>query len=221
MRKFISRTICAGIFLLGLSIGTANAVVLSPGYNTLMGTTSAAEPNLAGTVIVDDMVGFSFNAYDGIVSGTVQVRIVEAIDNTLDFYWRVLNDANSAGSIGSFRIGEFFTSVYNADYRTDGVGDLAPDSAYLFDGPFQGFVNVSFANGGLQAGQSSNFFFLDTDATAYAKTGIYDLTNLSQSQISSTYAMYAPAYDVPEPAGLILLGLGLLGLAFNRNSGRM
>ena len=98
------------------SAQSAHAVALSPGATELLpGTTVAAEPQLAGVVQVDDVVPFSFSAYGGTVSGTVQVRVVESsVDNTLDFYWRVFNDAGSAGVIADFRFGDFVTSTYNA-----------------------------------------------------------------------------------------------------------
>lgn len=204
------------LLFMGASLNSAHAVLLTPSTSTpLPGTTFAAEPQLGGTVLVDDLVDFSFAAYGGTVFGTVQVRVVEAVDNTIDFYWRVKNNIESSGAIGSFRIGDFLTPSYNANYRIDGLGDDAPDSAYLFSAPYEGYVNFNFADG-LLAGSSSNFFFLDTNATAYAKTAFYDLTNIGQTQISSSYSGYAPVYDVPAPASLGLMGLGLVALGVRR-----
>ena len=54
----------------------------------LPGTTVAAEPQLAGVIIVDDLIPFSFPiASGGNILGDVQVRIVRSdLDSTLDFY---------------------------------------------------------------------------------------------------------------------------------------
>ena len=55
----------------------AHAVNLTPGaWTALPGTTVATEPQLAGTVLEDSLTSFSFAAYGGMVSGTVQSRSV-------------------------------------------------------------------------------------------------------------------------------------------------
>lgn len=203
--------LATGLFMCGM-IGVGNATNLNPNvYTPLNGTTVAANPNLAGIVEKDDLVPFYFSAYGGTVSGQVQVRVVKSIDSTYDFYWRVFNDANSAGKIADLRIANFFTSSYNADYRTDGLGDIGPDQAYLF-GAFDGYVNFNFSDG-LVAGESSKFFFLDTDATSFNKSLLFDLTNMGQTEISMQYGGYAPSASVPEPATMLLFGTGIAGLA--------
>jgi hypothetical protein len=123
----INKICVATATLLG-SLALTPAATLNPGDTLpLSGTTVIASPNLAGNVVEDQLVPFSFAAYGGTVSGQVQVRVVSAVDNTCDFYWRVFNDANSSGLIGNFRVGEFYTSIYKADYRIDGLGDVAPE----------------------------------------------------------------------------------------------
>lgn len=189
-------------------------LLIPDNFVDLSGTTSADEPWLAGTVVEDVMTAFSFSAYGGTVSGSVQNRVVLADDGTYDFYWRVFNDENSAGAIYSWRIGGFVIDSYNANYRIDGLGDIAPSSAYLF-GVDGGYVNFYFLNEAgapsLSAGLSSNFFFFDTDATYYDSSAFYDLTNYGQTEISDAYTTFAPAdVPVPEPTTLLLLLGGLV-----------
>ncbi len=185
-------------------------------YISLPGTTVAAEPQLAGVVLADEVQAFSFNNGSGTVSGTVQSRVVRSsVDGTLDFYWRVISDRSSAADINSFRLGNFIAPEYNGNWRSDGLGSVAPDAAYHFSVPSTAYVNYLFGHTQgdptLAPGTESYFMFLDTTATSYGKTALYDLTATGSGNISASYATFAPA--VPEPSGGAMLLLGLAGIA--------
>lgn len=200
-----------------LACGTADATTLATGLNTLNGTTSAAEPNLAGTVVEDVDQAFTFVAGGGTFSGFVQNRVVLAVDGTYDFLWRI-HDTSFSGvqsfDIRAFRVGLFGSSAIglNANYLTDGLGEVGPDAARAFDAPRQNDVNFLF-NNNLRAGQDSYFFFLDTTATSYDRTGIYDFVGSGSPDISGVYSTFAPLPSVPEPAtwGMFLAGFGMIG----------
>lgn len=186
----------------------------------LPGTTVAAEPQLAGTVLEDKLTDFSI-AGEGI-TGHIQSRVVRSsVDGTLDFYWRVFNDESSKGNIGNFRIGEFLAPEYNANWRIDGLGDVAPTSAYKFGGGLadQGYINFQFfdaasSTGLLTPGKSSMFMFLDTSATSYNESALMDVANRDTTQISGLSYTFTPA--VPEPSTYALMGLGLAAMGFLR-----
>jgi len=216
----MKRTLVAGLvlalFLFGGSL-EANATLLAPGYNNLTGTTVALQPNLAGTVVEDETITFSFTNDSGLVQGIVQSRVVLSIDGTYDFYWRIRDtSSDDAGAmIGSLRIADFFTTIYNGDFRSDGLGNIGPDQALLFSDPSgnpSGGINFIFSNGlNVSSSQESLFFFLDTDAINYAKTAKFDLTGTGTGGISGQFDTYAPA-PVPVPGTLLLLGSGILSL---------
>lgn len=182
---------------------------------TLPGTTSAARPELAGTVLQDVLTPFSFNG----LSGTVQSRVVkEDGSGTLDFYWKVNVDSSSVAVTGapydvsSLRVANFgVANIVDGDWRSDGLGTVAPSAARVFSPSFypNGDVNFLFSGAHLSAGQSSNLFFLHTDATSYAQTALFDLVGdgLAPDAISSSFSTFAPA--VPEPRAWFMLGAGL------------
>jgi len=214
-----TRSLVSALALL-VAASSAQGVTLAPGVDTpLPGTTVAAEPQLAGIVLEDELVAFSMTTSLGVVTGQIQSRVVRSdVDGTLDFYWRIFNDPNSADDVAFFRIGDFVAPEYEANWRIDGLGDLSPVSAYRFTAPKESYVNFRFSRPapvggpevGLAPGQSSNFLLLDTTATEYAKTAIQDVASFGTFSASELSATFAP---IPEPSTLVLTVLGLLGLA--------
>ncbi|MFT3867413.1 MAG: VPDSG-CTERM sorting domain-containing protein [Nibricoccus sp.] len=219
------RSIAAAMVVL-TSTAISQAVTLVYDTNVaLPGTTVAVRPELAGTIIEDDIVSpFQITmASGGLITGSIQERVVRSTaTGTLDFYWKVNVDANSAGPLSYFRIGNILGSSYDADWRIDGLGDVGPDSAHLFGGSYTGlgYINFYFSDG-LGAGQSSNFMFVHTDATEYDKSGLMDVADAGTVHISQLFNTYAPVTPVPDAgATLMLLGVGLSSLAFLRRRTR-
>lgn len=130
------------------------------------GTTSAKEPVLAGTVVSDKLVPFSTPA--GVApaaKGTLQVRAVKGADGKLAFYWKINVDPASQVAVKSIVIGGFPAVAYDANWRADGLGTIAPQAVA---GTLPGgnwTLSFEFLNG-VQAGESSRFFFLRSGATA-------------------------------------------------------
>src|SRR5689334_19336252 len=114
----------AGVLMLGLGY-SGSAAPLPVGDTVITGTTVAAQPELAGTIIEDVLTPYSFTGDGGLVlTGNVQNRVVRSdVDGTLDFYWRIIPDTNSTGHVIAFRVSGFGDSVWDANFRTDGEGN--------------------------------------------------------------------------------------------------
>jgi hypothetical protein len=195
---------------------SVQAVPLIPGSAVLLpGTTVAARPELAGVVLVDQLVSFSVTIpTDQHITGMIQERVVrESGSGTLDFYWRVFNDISSLNNLGFFRLGQFITGSYDADWRIDGLGTVNPDNAFLFPGPL-GDVNFEFT-AGLAPGEESRFMFLHTDATSYGLTASMDVATPGTFEESQSFRTFGPR--VPDGGStLMLASLAMSGLALLR-----
>ena len=249
------------LFLAGVSGPAVQAVTLPPypSQVALPGTSVAAQPHLAGTVVEDLLTPFAYRvaahqSNSGVtldLTGTVQSQVVRAVDGTFDFYWRVLPDAQYESQIcgsedppqciistqtsrnvplSDFYVGSFNVPEVRADWRSDGPGEAAPRMGGLDFRP--GFNNFQFgavvgdppefySRSTLRTGIDSYFVFIDTDARAYSKSGVFFLSTKDELYFccgiafggsSGLYATFAPAL-IPEPQTWALMLAGLAGLA--------
>lgn len=209
---------------------TAMAVTLAPGGSVLLpGTTAAAEPELAGTVVNDDVQQqlAKIGGEDSLLAiGTsLQNRVVRSdLDGTLIFAPRLLTTFNNTGSdflVDRFELTGFGDFAVDANYRTDGLGDRGPNAASRSgDGDVMTFDFLFPLFGGnlVQEPQESSYFLsLNTEATAFSLDGRASIFARHLGSPGETFRfdfaniavpVIAP---VPLPASWLLL-LGALGI---------
>ncbi|HET7371144.1 MAG TPA: PEP-CTERM sorting domain-containing protein [Gammaproteobacteria bacterium] len=145
------------------------------------------------------------------------VSLVSAPDDE-SIYWNTLLGGLSAGGCGpgnsdnsGFACAQAFASSTSTDYAPLSTDEDDPGDSYswLFDVTFEGPAT----NDDLQ-GASIKALFVKQDA----KNGGYKQNGLLSQNLNATVA-------VPEPGGLLLLGLGLLGVGAlsyaNRRHGKV
>ncbi len=205
-----TRSLIACLAALGVT-AASQAVILTPGvWSALPGS-----PGLPGTIIEDDVVPYSIF---GVEAGAVQNRVVRKDDDTLLFLWRVTrNEVTAVAPVRAFRLGGFEVPTYDTNWSTTSVGTVPTNHAFLFDQP-GGHVIWQFSTNlggqdGIMATESSRFFWLDTDATSYARTAQYDL--VIGNDVTLLKSTFAP---VPEPTSLIALGIGAIALLRRRRA---
>jgi hypothetical protein len=205
----------------------ANAVILpdpGPAPNRIdvpiSGTSVAERPELAGTILEDINIRYDFDDNGSAAfHGTVQHRVTRSsTDNTLIFSWRIMPEVNTLGAnvpdgwIMALRMFELGDILKDADYRTDSLGNVAPTHARHF---YNGTVTFLFDDSELMpSGNSSHFMFIKTEATQYARTGLFDIIGQGGSDptgdTSQIFDAFVPV--IPEPVSLALLGVGNLAL---------
>jgi len=213
--KKIPLALVVWIAVIVSQLGVA-AAPLPVGDVPITGTTAAVQPGLTGLILEEIFTPYDFFVSQLHLTGMVQSRVVRSsLSGTLDFYWRIIPDATSVGDIYAFRIGGFPEMLSDANWRSDDLGGVGPQVARNFG---SGHVNFLFTppvfdpgtvNIGLHPTDSSRFFFVRTDATAYGRVGVYDFVSGPTDGISGLYTTFAP---VPEPSTIGLAVLGILGL---------
>lgn len=208
----------AGCFML-VAAATVHAVALPdpvtpPSQDVFLGgTTAASRPELAGSILVDELQPFTV----GLIDGHVQSRVVRSASlGTLDFYWRLVVDTpiGLAGGVEALRLGKFgYAHLNDADWRSDGLplqDRSPPNTARKYDvgtAP-SGAITFLFSPS-VGSPYESPFFFLHTDAVDYSKVATYDL--VAGQFVSEVFQTYGPAiFVIPEPSSHALMGVGLI-----------
>jgi len=211
----IKATFLSCLLCLLVAAGDAAAATLNPGnISLLFGTTAAARAELAGTVLEDTSRPFAIDLGGGLsITGTIQDRVVRSdIDGTLDFYYRITNDATSDGSILFANRTDYSGVTTDVDWRIDGLGLVAP--SFAFRNPSGDEVTFFFTSLPIGPGGDSRFFFIKTDATMYNESGqgLLAGTGGSGNGASFVFPTFQPLQAVPLPPALWLFGSGVVGL---------
>jgi len=171
---------------------------LADEYWDIRGTTSSARPDLAGTVLVDQVRRFQgFDSTGATFKGTFQDRVVRrSVSGTLDFYYKITLDSASTASISRVvRSGfdEVPMGSHDVAWRVDGLGTVGPSMAHR---AAQCCIETIFgAAGGLNPGKESRFVFIGTGATQYDAKGVINIFPIAPAGDRSVFVMtgFAPA----------------------------
>jgi MYXO-CTERM domain-containing protein len=209
-----------------------NGIVVGP-----RGTTALADTHLAGTVVEDVVTPFSYVGWfrdseiedgytTGNVTGSVQSRVVRGLDDTYDFYWRIVVDDTSFLPVLSMHLTGLAPGTYNADFRLDGPGTVQPAFAEQHHNGSVTWAFGEFIPPSTQVfpGLESRFLFLDSTARTYAPSAFLSLESgrdtggsmmIQWGGESTAYPAFGPT-PVPEPSAGWLALVGLAALALRR-----
>lgn len=213
----------------------SKAVLLVAGDSvSLPGTTVEAEPQLAGTVVNDNLISdvLEFGESYLAVGLSIQNRVVVSeLTGNLIFAPRILVDFNISSDsflIDSASITGYGDFTTNVNYRTDGAGVRGPNNADRsvdgnvlgFDFLFPLFVGNLFS----LPQEDSHFFSIETNATEYSLDGVMTVTGRHLDFDGETFTFIFNDVAVPvlprrvnSPAPLSLLLFASLILVFRKH----
>ena len=160
----------------GLVPRIGSAAVVAPGtVHPLSGTTSAANPNLAGVVQADPLIPFEIVDDSGavVVRGKLQDRVVRSnVTGTLIFAPRLRDLEAPSGPVevtvlrltGHDGVGE------EIEYRTDGMGDVGPAHVSRSSGGGD-VLTFRYDSPSIVPTDESLFISILTDAQDFASEG--------------------------------------------------
>jgi MYXO-CTERM domain-containing protein len=225
--NFRPHRLAAALAALACALPAAAAELPANTWQELDGTSAALETQLLGTVIDSMVQPFQGESSLGGVHGALHSWVVRSHeDQTLDFYWRLVNSPSSAAPLFTHRIINFeMPSVepfWRGDFRADSTGDVRPSHVQLVDIPgpdpdvqfFQFYARDGANTDGVLPGQTSKTYFFDTLATSYGLTSRHVIYNLNDNFdfVGNELRGFAPSAPVPEPGTWTLAVLGLAGL---------
>jgi hypothetical protein len=205
MRKLPIVAVLAALVLAGLAT-VSSAALLPPGSVIL----AVNEPNpVGGTVVASATAPFTTSTFNG--SLTTQVIQGDTSNSLggLTFTYQLVNNANSANSI------ERVTGIDYTGYVTDasflgGSGTTPPTTISRSSGAGS-VVGFNFApppgSGDLLPGTNSTLLVVQTNAQQFQPSSASVIDGST-----ATVASFGP-FQIPEPASLGLLALGVLAMA--------
>jgi hypothetical protein len=197
---------------------TARANAITPGNG---GSPDVFTGQPAGILLVSEITPFSISG----AQGTLDSAAYEDFGGTVDFYYQV-NVTTATGPI--LFNNDFGFTGYTTDigYRTDGAsipGGGFVDGTSIPDSVFRATDRVAFdfTISPIAAGESSTVVEIKTDATSFTSASALVSNESQESSDLATFGPFGPIASTPEPASILQVGGGLMGIVLFRRRNKI
>lgn len=224
-RYFSLSLLIAAAFLFGAAAQVKadpflpGTVATAPGATVFPGVVAPGTP--AGVLLATLTAPFSFTTTAGTTSGTFLTAVFREAGGTLDFYYQITNNANSATAIDRMTAVNFAGFLTATGFRVDGAslgfgfanGLVAPVTADRnLSGTTVGFSFSPPDSAKILPGLTSDVLVISTNAISFT-AGNASLIDGGTQTLSAFQPAGQPAGTVPEPSTMLLFGTGLVGVA--------
>lgn len=182
--SLISSLAFIGICILCCTLDCSAVVLTNGNWVTLKGTNSAAQKELAGRVVKDEIRDFEIRDSAGnlLFKGQIQDRIVKSrMTGKLHFIQRIRNTKGGLpGAVIKVTRKGFRGYSTDVNYRTDGLGNIGPtgatrdgtgdEVAFIFS--IGKMDHPEWIESAVPSGSDSKFFHVVTNATNYNRKGV-------------------------------------------------
>jgi len=210
MKKF-AVLLAIGLLLCALSPAPTRANLIGPGTGPVLPDIFLV--NTFGAIVADTGVVPFLGAGGAPVKGRFrEIVVIDTVSGHLDFLYEITNDgvAGVNDTVGRFTATNFSGVTTDVGYATDSVIDLITGLPHIApatvgrSGPPGPTVGWDYPGFSMTYGTDSDVMVIKTNVDIFTLGGV--------SVIDGGSANIAAFGPIPEPATMLLLGSGLLGM---------
>jgi PEP-CTERM motif len=226
-------TLLVAIFVLSFAARQSAAALLNDGDFVFAG--SVGDPTAGASVVNSETDPVTTRTFDANVTSTVYANATNnpftlSVPGALTFVYSITVTGPIGAEVDRLNISSFAAALTDVGYNTTNGGTVLPTFlerdlsgstdtvSFIFpDGssPYGAILGPTLTN---PTGDTSALLVINTNSTSYSPT--FAFLQDGSNGITPSYAVFAPMFATPEPASIVLMLLGMMGMLVKSRSYR-